>query len=71
MRMDTKALLKQIGGQAAIARECGISESAVSQWVDEDEIPKARRMYLQLAYPGDHWASYDARAKPQETPTNA
>jgi len=61
--MDTKTLLKQIGGQAAIARECDISESAVSQWVDDDAIPNARRMYLQLAHPGDHWLSY-AEAHP-------
>ena len=58
--MDTKALLKSIGGQAAIARECGISDSAVSQWVDDDEIPSARRQYLQLAHPGAHWDEYDA-----------
>jgi len=59
--MDTKTLLKHIGGQAAIARECRISESAVSQWVDDDSIPDARFMYLQLAHPGPHWEAYAAR----------
>lgn len=56
--MDTKTLLKLIGGQAAIAQECEISESAVSQWVDGDWIPNARRKYLQLAHPGVHWIEY-------------
>jgi DNA-binding transcriptional regulator YdaS (Cro superfamily) len=56
--MDTRTLLKLIGGQAAIAKECGISESAVSQWVDDDAIPPARSMYLKLAHPGDHWEAY-------------
>ena len=57
--MDTQTLLKLIGGQAAIARECEISDSAVSQWVENDEIPSARRQYLQLAHPGSHWAEYE------------
>lgn len=56
--MDTKTLLKHIGGQAAIAREFRISESAVSQWVEDDAIPNARRMYLELAHPGTHWLEY-------------
>ena len=62
--MDTKTLLKNIGGQAAIARECGISESAVSQWVDEDAIPSARLMYLKLAHPGKHWDDYASHIAP-------
>ena len=57
--MDTQTLLKSLGGQAAVARECGISDSAVSQWVDEDFIPQARRQYLRLAHPGEHWDAYD------------
>jgi hypothetical protein len=58
--MDTKTLLMNIGGQAAIARECEISESAVSQWATDDALPNARRQYLRLAHPGDHWNLYDA-----------
>lgn len=57
--MNTKTLLEQIGGQAAIARECDISDSAVSQWAAEDSIPNARSQYLRLAHPGDHWTAYD------------
>lgn len=56
--MDTKTLLKHIGGQAAIARDFEISDSAVSQWVDDDAIPSARLKYLKLAHPGDHWTAY-------------
>lgn len=65
--MDTQTLLKAIGGQAAIARECEITDSAVSQWRDDDEIPSARRQYLKLAHPGKHWALYEAhlKSKPQ------
>lgn len=58
--MDTANLLKAIGGQAAIARECEISESAVSQWAEKDELPNARQKYLKLAHPGEHWAEYEA-----------
>lgn len=59
MGMDTKTLLRTLGGQAAIARECDISESAVSQWVDDNWIPPARLMYLRLAHPGKHWDLYE------------
>ena len=57
--MDTQTLLKAIGGQAFIARDCEISDAAVSQWVSADEIPSARDKYLRLKYPGFHWLEYD------------
>lgn len=73
--MDTSTLLKTIGGQAAIARECDISDSAVSQWAADDEIPKARKQYLQVVHPGPHWAEHDKyladKAKPVQQPANA
>ena len=52
-------LLRAIGGQAAIARDCEISDAAVSQWVSADEIPPARDKYLRLKFPGLHWVQYD------------
>jgi hypothetical protein len=61
--MDTQTLLKSIGGQSVIARECDITDSAVSQWAADDEIPGARRKYLQLAHPGPHWISYESHIK--------
>lgn len=64
--MDAKTLLKLLGGQAAIARECCISESAVSQWSDENWIPPARLMYLRLAHPGSHWDAYTQPERKQE-----
>jgi DNA-binding transcriptional regulator YdaS (Cro superfamily) len=64
--MDTRTLLKILGGQAAVARECDISESAVSQWVDESWIPPARLMYLRLAHPGCHWDAYTQPARKPE-----
>jgi len=70
--MDTKALLKKMGGQAKLAREFGITESAVSQWVSNDEIPKPWQKYLRLAHPGPHWDVYDehkAQAVRSSAPT--
>lgn len=61
--MNTQTLLEAIGGQAAIARECDVTDSAVSQWAKEDQLPRARLQYLRLAHPGSHWAQYDAYLK--------
>ena len=57
--MNTQDLLKAIGGQAAIARDCEISDAAVSQWVSAGFIPSARDKYLRLKCPGRHWLEYD------------
>ena len=57
--MNTQELLKALGGQAAIARDCEISDAAVSQWVSAGEIPSARDKYLRLKCPGSHWLEYD------------
>lgn len=64
--MDTRTLLERIGGQAAIAKECEISESAVSQWATGDYLPKPREKYLRLSHPGTHWAEWDA-TRPSRT----
>jgi hypothetical protein len=61
--MNTQTLLETIGGQAAIARECDVTDSAVSQWAKDDKIPSARLQYLRLAHPGAHWTAYDAHLK--------
>lgn len=58
--MNTQELLEAIGGQAAIAREFEISDSAVSQWASDDQLPRAREMYLRLAHPGAHWERWSA-----------
>ena len=57
--MNTQELLRAIGGQAFIARDCEISDAAVSQWVSAGEIPSARDKYLRLKCPGSHWLEYD------------
>ena len=69
--MTVQHLLAAIGGQAAIARECDISDEAVSQWVCGDHLPKAREKYLRLAHPGPHWDQWDAHqaAKARSTGT--
>lgn len=59
-KTPTHTLLQAIGGQSAIAAECEVSESAVSQWATEDHLPKPREKYLRLAHPGAHWDAYDA-----------
>lgn len=70
--MNTKELISAIGGQASIARECDISDAAVSQWVSFDEVPPARAQYLRLAHPGAHWEAYDAaRAAKEPAKTEA
>ena len=61
--MNTQTLLERIGGQAAIAKECAVTDSAVSQWAKEDRLPRARAQYLRLAHPGDHWDEYDAHQR--------
>lgn len=58
--MNTQMLLQRLGGQAAIAKECEVSDAAVSQWATEDHLPRARAKYLRLAHPGPHWDEYDA-----------
>lgn len=67
--MNTHALLKTIGGQSAIARECNVKDPAVSQWAANDEIPSARKQYLQLSHPGPHWADYEAYLVTKKTTT--
>lgn len=65
--MNTQKLLETIGGQAAIAKECEISDSAVSQWASDDHLPNARAKYLRLAHPGPHWAQWDAHQAAKAT----
>jgi hypothetical protein len=59
-KTPTHELLLAIGGQLAISIECEVSESAVSQWATENQLPKAREKYLRLAHPGKHWDEYEA-----------
>jgi hypothetical protein len=47
---DDSAKIDLMGGTAAVAKVFDISEAAISQWRTHG-IPKARRMYLELAYP--------------------
>jgi len=48
--MDTKQIIKSLGGVSATARLCEVSSAAVSQWQTEG-IPKSRLMFLKLARP--------------------
>lgn len=48
--MNTKQIIKSLGGVAATAKLCEVTMSAVSQW-EENGIPHARLMFLKLARP--------------------
>lgn len=48
--MDTKTIIKKLGGGVKTAALCQVSPAAVSQWI-ENGIPPARLMFLKLARP--------------------
>ena len=48
--MDTKTIIKKLGGGAKVAALCQVTPAAVSQW-SRNGIPNARLMFLKLARP--------------------
>ncbi|MGV8865541.1 MAG: Cro/CI family transcriptional regulator [Janthinobacterium svalbardensis] len=48
--MDTKTIIKKLGGGVKVAALCQVSPAAVSQW-SRNGIPNARLMFLRLARP--------------------
>lgn len=48
--MDTRLLIKRLGGGAKVASLCEVTPAAVSQWI-ANGVPPARLMYLKLARP--------------------
>lgn len=48
--MDTKTIIKKLGGGVKTAALCEITPAAVSQWIGNG-IPPARLMFLKLARP--------------------
>jgi predicted transcriptional regulator len=48
--MDTRTVIKRLGGGAKVAALCEITPAAVSQWINNG-IPPARLMFLKLAKP--------------------
>lgn len=48
--MDTSKIIERLGGTAKAAALFQVTPSAVSQW-QENGIPKARLMFLELARP--------------------
>lgn len=61
------ALIDQLGGTGAVARIFDVSDPTVSIW-RKTQIPRARMMYIELAYP-DAVASVAVKSK-NETTTN-
>lgn len=49
--MNVKDVIEKMGGTLKVADMCGVTQSAVSQWVAANKIPKAREMYLRLKRP--------------------
>jgi predicted transcriptional regulator len=48
--MDTKTIIKKLGGGVKTAALCEVTPAAVSQWIGNG-IPPARLMFLKLARP--------------------
>jgi hypothetical protein len=48
--MNNSSVIDKLGGTNEVARICGVTPQAVSQW-RTDGIPSARKMYLQLLKP--------------------
>lgn len=48
--MDTRTVIKRLGGGVQVAAMCEITPAAVSQWI-ANGIPPARLMFLKLARP--------------------
>lgn len=55
--MDANRIIDALGGTSAVADKCEVTTGAVAQW-RTNGIPKARLMFLRLAYP-DKFAELD------------
>lgn len=55
--MDSKTIIDALGGPSEVARLCGVTPQAVSQWYGKDadgrerDMPKSWRRFLELAKP--------------------
>ncbi|MGL4573848.1 MAG: YdaS family helix-turn-helix protein [Burkholderiaceae bacterium] len=66
--MDTQTAINHpsVGGAAEVARDLEITQSAVSQWLDDDVIPPARLKYFKLRYPEVPWDQYAPGQNPRK-----
>jgi hypothetical protein len=48
--MDTNKIIDNLGGTGAVAKLCGVTDGAVSQW-RHNGIPKHWRKFLELTAP--------------------
>lgn len=44
-------VIRRLGGATETARICEVTPQAASQWMRDNKMPRARRMYLQLLRP--------------------
>lgn len=49
--LDVGKIIDDLGGTAAVARECEITDGAVSQWRSNNFIPKPWLKYLRERFP--------------------
>lgn len=48
---DVGQFIDDLGGTANVARDCEITDSAVSQWREKNKIPKPWLKYFHAKYP--------------------
>lgn len=49
--MEVKQALDLAGGPAALARACGVTPGAVSQWIKSGRLPEMRQWQLKVQRP--------------------
>lgn len=49
--LDASKVIERLGGTNAVAAIFDIKPPSVSEWKEKNCIPRARLMYLQVAYP--------------------
>lgn len=50
-KINVSDVIEKLGGTCEVARICRIKPASVSEWKQKDQIPPARLMYLEVAYP--------------------
>lgn len=49
--LNASTVIDRLGGTNAVAAIFGIKPPSVSEWKEKNSIPRARLMYLQVAFP--------------------